>query len=296
MPATGREILTSRSYQADAQRTIASRRFRTEAVSKAEALQYAETQGLTAGGLVVRVAHPDESGIVLDSLSLEPQVDGTYDIVANYSNSNLFVLELVSKKNNGANKYARYQVSTYDYKIKMPYAVKEARNVSAPGVTPATTVQAWVPYEQEILKTDVVLTIEVRPGKLTVSDATLIAGEANRLHKFSTQADYWLFVSGTVQPINDTEDIVTYTWRRDRGDNGWVSAINPTVPNASLNLYDNQGGTIIFPDANRPPHFDWKMKMAATGPTGTPLFWKMCPYTRNDNGYTTMPGLNGIGL
>lgn len=289
---TGREIITSRSYSTDAQgRTIASRKFRTECVNKSEALAYAATEGLIVGSS----GHPDVAGVVLDLINLQPQEDGTYDIEAQYSANNLFVLESVNKKNL-SQPYARYQVSMYDYKTKTPYAIKETRTVSAPGVTPAVTVTAWVPYEQDILKADVILTIEVRPATLTVADAALIAAQANNLHKFAGQADYWLFVSGTVQPITDTQDLVTYQWRRDRGDNGWVAAINPTVPNASLNLYDDQGGTVKFPDTNRPPYFEWKMKMAAAGPTDPPVFFKICPYTRNDTGHTNLPGINGLGL
>lgn len=290
MPLTGREIVTSRSYTTDSQgRATGTRVWRTETTSRAEATNWLTTQGISLGSV-----HPDASGIFLDSFSFTPEADGTYSITGNYSANGLYLLENVNKRNNPGAPYYRFQFSTYDYTIDTPYAVKEKRSVSAPGATTPTVVEAWTPYIQKIAKCDLVLTIEVRPNKLDAAAATLIASQANSLHKFASQSDYWLFISGNVQPVSDTQDLVTYTWRRDRGDNGWVSAINPTVPNASLNLYDNQSGTVLFPDLSRPAFFQWKMKMGANGPTDTPSFFKICPYTRNDSGYTTLPGINVV--
>jgi hypothetical protein len=284
--ATATELINSRSYSTDAEgHATASRRYTTDAPTQAAAAQAVELVGGALGS-----THPEHSALRLESLSYSPKSDGTYDVTANYSGSGLFVLEIIKKQNTGG-KYSRFQFSTYDYEIETPYAVKEKRTVSTPGASPAVTVEAWMPYIQKISKTDLVLAIEVRPPKLTAADATLIADQVNSLHKFSTQADYWLFVSGTVQPVSNAEDLVTYTWRRDRFDWPWVAVADPSVPQINANAYDSQGGTVRFPNVTRPPFFQWKMKMGTNGPTSDPSFYKICPYSLNYTGYTTLPGL-----
>ena len=289
--ATSTERLTSRSYSTDvAGQTTASRQFTTDATTQAAA-----SQAVNAIGVTMPSVHPEYPALALESLGYTPKEDGTYDVTANYSATGLFVLDVVKKQNIGG-PYSRFQFSTYDYEIDTPYAVKEKRTVSAPGASTAVTVEAWMPYIQKVSKTDLVLAIEVRPAKLTASSASLIAAQVNSLHKFSTQSDYWLFVSGTVQPVSNTEDLVTYTWRRDRGDYGWVAVVDPSIPQPNLNLYDSQGGTVKFPDLFRPAFFQWKMKMGANGPTSDPSFYKICPYSRNDTGYTTLPGLSVVTL
>jgi hypothetical protein len=283
---TAIERLTSRSYSTDsANQTTATRVFTTDATSQAGAAAAVNVLGVTMPS-----THPEYASLSLDTIGYTPKDDGTYDVTANYSATGLFVLDIV-KKQNATAKYSRFQFSTYDYEIETPYAVKEKRTVSAPGAGSTVSVEAWMPYIQKVSKTDLVLAIEVRPPKLSVGSATLIANEVNTLHKFSTQPDYWLFVSGAVQPVSNTEDLVTYTWRRDRLDYGWTAVIDPSIPQPNMNLYDNKGGTIKFPDLSRPPFFQWKMKMGTAGPSSDPVFFKICPYSRNDTGYTNLPGL-----
>ncbi len=291
MPATGREILTSRSYTTDAQgRTTGTRRWRTEAVSRAEASAYLASQSVTIGSV-----HPDVPTIFLDSFSYEPQSDGTYDIVGNYSSTNLYVLENVNKKNVPSAPYYRLSFSTYDYTIDVPYGVRVTLNV--PNATPPTQ-KVWTANSTKVYKTDVLLTIEVKPAKLGLTQVAAIAKETHRVHRFAADggANDWLFIGGSVRNASDTEDLVTYQWQRDSGDPDWVASTSPalTAGKLSYNPLNDGGATVWFPYVARPPHARWFMRQNPADNTLQPLFTTIFPYTLNATGYTTLPGIGVV--
>lgn len=295
MPSTGREILTSRSYTTDSQgRTAGSRRWRTEATSRAEASAYLAGVGVTIGSV-----HPDVSGIFLDSIDYQPQTDGTYDIVGNYSSTNLFVLENVNKKNIlPSAPYYRYNFSTYDYTIDVPYGVRVTLNV--PNATPPSQ-KVWTYNSMKVAKTDVMLTIEVKPPKLSVTQVATIAKETHRIHRFASDggASDWLFIGGTIRNANDTEDLVTYQWQRDSGDPPWEKKVPPIVPAANKLQYDpvnDLGGsqTVWFPYVTRAPHARYLMRQNPDDNTLQPIHTTIMPYALNASGYTTLPGLNVV--
>lgn len=293
MPATGREILTSRSYTTDAQgRTTGTRRWRTEATSRAEATAYLTGQSVTIGS-----THPDVAGISLDSFSYEPQVDGTYDVIGNYSSNNLYVLENVNKKNLPSAPYFRMNFSTYDYTIDVPYGVRVTLNI--PNATPASQ-KVWTANSTKVYKTDVLLTIEVRPAKLTLTQVATIAKETHRVHRFSIDggANDWLFMGGNVRNMTDTEDVVTYQWQRDSGDPDWVASTSPSLTAGKLSynpLRDSgNAATVWFPYVARPPHSRWFMRQNPDDNTLQPLFTTIFPYTLNASGYSSLPGISAV--
>lgn len=288
MPLTGREIVTSRSYTGSLQTTTAQRVWKTETTSRAEASNWLTSQGTQLGD-----AHPDLPGLFLDSLTYAPEVDGTYTITGNYSTSGLFVLEQVNKQNRGSTKYIRWNFSTYDYSIDVPYAVRVPLTV--PG---NPTKFVWTPQSQKVFKTDVVLSIEVRPNKLTLADVAKIARETHRVHRFPSDATSdWLFMGGNIRNANNAEDLITYTWQRDAGDFAWVASNNPTIT-AGQNTYNdmkdsNQQPTVKFPDVTRPQHSRWIMRQNEN-PSNAPVFSRMFPYSINETGYSTLPGMSGV--
>jgi hypothetical protein len=290
MPATGREIITSRSYSTDSGgRTVATRRWRTEATSRAEAATYLATAGVSIGS-----AHPEFSNLFLDSIAYEPNDDGTYDVGGNYSSTNLFVLESTNKKNLPSAPYYRVNFSTYDYTVDVPFGVRITHTVA--NATPPTQ-KMWVPNKQKVYKTDVTLTIEVRPPRLGLSGVSLIAQQAYRIHTFNADggAGKWLFIGGNVSSASDTEDFVKYQWRRDSGDLAWQAGVGPI---ANKNAYDPQlvssEKTVLFPEIERKPHEVLLMKQADNGPTFWPVFYAIMPYSLNANGWTTLPGLSVV--
>ena len=232
MPSTGREIITSRSYSTDSGgRTVATRRWRTEAISRAEAATYLATAGVSIGS-----AHPEFSNLFLDSIAYEPNDDGTYDIAGGYSSTNLFVLENVNKKNLPGAPYFRVNFTTYDYTIDVPYGVRITLKV--PNATPPTQ-KVWTANSTKVFKTDVVLSIEVRPNKLDLTQVATIAKESHRVHRFAFDggANDWLFIGGNIRNMSDTQDVVTYQWQRDSGDPDWVASTNPALTTGK-NVYN----------------------------------------------------------
>lgn len=288
MPLTGREIVTSRSYTGSSQSTTAQRVWKTECTSRAEASNWLVSQAIKLGD-----AHPDLSGVFLDSLTFTPDADGTYTITGNYSAAGLFVFEQVNKQNRDPAKYVRWNFTTYDYSIDVPYAIRVALNV--PG---NPTKYVWTPQSQKVFKCDVLLSIEVRPNKLNLADVALIARETHRVHRFpSDTSNDWLFMGGNIRNASNTEDLVTYTWQRDAGDFAWVASSAPTL-NPNQNTYNDlkdasNQPTVRFPDVTRPQHSRWIMRQNEN-PTNAPVFGAMFPYSINATGYSTLPGMNGL--
>jgi hypothetical protein len=289
MPLTGREIVTSRSYTGSLQTTTAQRVWKTETTSRAEASNWLTSQSVALGD-----AHPDLTGLFLDSLTYSPEADGTYTITGNYSTSGLFVLEQVNKQNRDSAPYVRVNFSTYDYTIDVPYALRVTLNV--PG-NPAKFI--WTAQSQKISKSDVILSVEVRPNKLTLGDVAAIAKETQRVHRFAADggANDWLFMGGNIRNASNTQDLVTYTWQRDAGDFEWVAKDAPVL-STNQNTYDpmKSGGasTVWFPYVARQPHARWIMRQNQIDPSLQPLFTTMFPYSLNALGYKNLPGLSDI--
>lgn len=291
MPLTGREIVTSRSYTGSLQTTTAQRVWKTETTSRAEASNWLTSQGVTLGS-----AHPDISGLFLDSITYSPETDGTYAITGNYSTTGLYVLEQVNKQNRASAPYVRMNFTTYDYSIDVPYAIRVTLNV--PG-NPAKYI--WTAQSQKVFKSDVLLAIEVRPGKLSLTDVALIAKETHRVHRFAADggANDWLFIGGSIRNVSNTEDIVTYQWQRDSGDPDWVpSTVTPALQAGKL-VFDpmkdaSNASTVWFPYVARGPHSRWIMRQNSADPSLQPLFTTMLPYSLNALGYKNLPGLSDI--
>lgn len=289
MPLTGREIVTSRSYTGSLQTTTAQRVWKTETTSRAEASNWLTSQGVTLGA-----AHPDITGLFLDSITFAPETDGTYTITGNYSTSGLFVLEQVNKQNRDSAPYVRMNFSTYDYSIDVPYAIRVTLNV--PG---NASKFIWTAQSQKISKSDVLLSIEVRPNKLTLSDVAAIAKETHRVHRFAADggANDWLFMGGNIRNASNTQDLVTYTWQRDAGDFEWLASDTPSLQ-ANKNVYDpmkvSGASTVWFPYVARQPHSRWVMRQNQIDPSLPPLFTTMFPYSLKATGYTNLPGLSAI--
>lgn len=289
MPLTGREIVTSRSYTGSLQTTTAQRVWKTETTSRAEASNWLTSEGVTLGR-----AHPDLTGLFLDSITFAPEPDGTYTITGNYSTSGLFVFEQVNKQNRDSAPYVRMNFTTYDYSIDVPYALRVTLNV--PG-NPAKFV--WTAQNQKISKSDVLLSLEVRPNKLTLGDVAAIAKETHRVHKFAADggANDWLFMGGNIRNASNTQDLVTYTWQRDAGDFAWVASDTPTLT-VGQNTYNpmkaaDESVTVVFPNIARPPHSRWLMQQNEN-PIIKPNFSTMFPYSLNALGYKNLPGLSDI--
>lgn len=292
MTTSGREIITSQSDRLDRIGSVASSRiFTTEATTKADAIAVLATLGVyanpTTGQPNPGQAHPNIAGVFLDSLSYSPTADGTYRVDAQYSSVGLYVLEQVDKQK--TNVYFRWNWGTYDYTIDFPYAVRVTRT------NPGSTVSAniWVGMRQTVPKTDILLDIELRVPKVSLTNVSDIAKQTNTLHKFSAnQSRTWLFCGATIRNVTDGEDLVTYQWRGESGDIKYEPTISDAAAQAGstkdTKLYngvkDSQNNyTLLYPSVARGQHEAWNLTPNASGlATDPPVFTSVAKYGIGD--------------
>lgn len=278
---TGREILTSRSVTVDRSgNTTGTRRWTSEATSQAEiAAWLSSSQGIAFGG-----TYPGNGSLFLDRLEYQPQDDGTYAASGAYSPNGLFVLEKVNKQNNGNVKYVRWRFGTYDYTIDVPWQMKIKRTIP-----PSTTQQdVWAQNKQTVTKCDLLIEVEIRVPTLSLANVSAIAQQSGAVHRFPTLPSIdWRFMGGSIQNITDSEDLVSYQWRGDSGDYAYGSAAGQTP-------YNTQGGTVKFPDLNRPQHCVW-ITVPDPAHIGDPSFPFLFDYAQvcsiKPSGYSQLPYL-----
>lgn len=286
MPVPGRELKNGRSYAQDGLKGAARRRWLVDAPGRAAAMLYMSENAIAYGS-----THPELPGFYLDRFNLTPNDDETYYIDADYSPAGAFKFDSVTKENvAGQPKYVRVNIGFYDWQIEVPYAVKVQMKVAGGGTPPTvTTVNVWTANRFFVPRTDLVLEIEVRTSKLLYADASFIASQVDKIHKFSTSPGFeWLFLGCAPQNVNDSEDLLKYSWKRDWGSPGWGTGAGQ--------LPQPDDTRILLPGVGRSQHCKWFMNLPddpqAVAPNDKPTFKsQQLKDLDSTTGYQSLPGL-----
>lgn len=257
----------TRSVDAHNQR-IGSRSFFVDVPDPAAAIAT-----VVAGEGGINSQFPGDSGLIVDSIQHQPDSAGAgSEVVYNYSTNRRFTMSTKVDKDKAG--YYTWSSSWSIVTKKVPFA-RKIRKTIASGNT-AVSTDVWELAESE----SVYLPAQVVTVNCTVSDwgpdeSATVDSLIGQLHVPAGSGVQYLFEGAIVARRGDALYDVTYNYKSD-----------PVLP-----ARDNTDASIVRPNVNLQPWFDWAIKPSIDPTTTPPTFIPVSrKYVANDNGHLSLPG------
>lgn len=235
--------------------------------------------------------HPLDPFLLCDRISCSPD-DGTLILSASYTNNGSRASRFVTRNDPF---WKRYTPKFTDLAFSVPYAEATKRVLpNRQQGQQATEEVVWFPKEFKSTQTASVVSSHVVVPAVTLAQNAIIAAQHNKLH-LGSDGNYYLFRGADIEPFNNDQDEIKYTWVFDPG-----SEIpdNPTSgPGGGLYCFPQEGQVHV---TRREPYSRIVIGRLGgnAGPNSTsadlPVFHLVYDFEADDLGWQTMPGASQL--
>jgi len=162
--------------------------------------------------------HPNDAGMILDSISFSPEIDGDVQPTLYYSSDKFF--EILENKKSIISDKARPGFSSKDFTVRIP-SFQIRKSTVATG-TASEDIYTWVENPEAATRYTeyrTLLKYRVIVDALTIGQINFINTQIMKLHQLGGVAGglKYCFLAPEVIPEDSTHDRVTYFWYLDQG-------------------------------------------------------------------------------
>lgn len=216
-------------------------------------------------------AHPNDAGMVLDSISFSPEVDGDVQPTLYYSSDKFF--EILENSKSIITDTARPGFSSKDFTVRIPsFQIRKSTVSTGPA---SEDVYTWVENPEAATKYTehrALLKYRVIVESLTSGQIIFINSQIMKIHQLGGVGSglKYCFMAPDISPEDSEHDRVTYFWYLDQG------TPRPTIIGDGSNKVAIPPELSDLPGYMRRPYHNVE---AVSGPDAqAPNGWPLPPY------------------